>query len=52
LLASCDGRRTIRQITAGWEQAHGPEVQGKGSEIIRALEDHGLVYVTDVRMEL
>lgn len=47
LLGRCDGRQTIKEILAGWERANPGKTQGNGPDLIRMLEDRGLVYLTD-----
>ncbi|MSU72748.1 MAG: class I SAM-dependent methyltransferase [Opitutus sp.] len=48
LLCRCDGTHSVGEIVAGWEQAHGAPVQGRGAEFIRMLEARGLVYLSEL----
>lgn len=44
LLQRCDGRRTLREIVVGWEQAQRGVGAGKGLSMMENLEKFGLIY--------
>lgn len=52
LLEDCDGKRSIKQIVHAWDERHQSRSTDKGMEFIRMMEFYGLIYLTELAVDL